>query len=68
MKARKVILTLEVLTDLPVAKLRAADGVSLYYSGNNKHVGEADSLTETFDLVQIQANAVSDKPKQKTKK
>jgi len=63
MKARKVILTIEVLTDLPIAKLRAADGMSLYYSSTNPHVGDLNSLTEALEVVQLQANAVSDKPK-----
>jgi len=70
MKPRKVILTIEVLTDLPIAKLRAADGMSLYYGSSNRYygsgdsfVGDVDSLTEAIELVQLQANAVSDKPK-----
>ncbi|MFZ9960316.1 MAG: hypothetical protein ACO3GP_07980 [Candidatus Limnocylindrus sp.] len=63
MKARKVILTIEVLTNLPVAKLRAADGMSLYYASTNRYVGDLNSLTEVLELVQLQANAVSDKPK-----
>jgi len=63
MKPRKVILTVEVLTDLPIAKLRAADGLSLYYASTNAYVGDLNSLTEALELVQLQANAVSDKPK-----
>jgi len=66
MKARKVILTIEVLTDLPVAKLRAADGVSLYYAETNRYARDyypPGVMTEALELVQLQANAVSDKPK-----
>lgn len=58
MKARKVILTIEVLTDLPIAKLRKADGIGLYYT-----MSDEDVSTEALELVQIQANAVTDKPK-----
>ena len=65
MKPRKVILTIEVLTDLPVAKLRAADGMALYYAeaAHYPYARNDHAVTEVLELVQLQANAVSDKPK-----
>ena len=67
MKPRKVVLTVEVMTDLPVAKLRAADGMALYYGTDNRFVGDLDSLTEALEVVQVNANAICDKPKRKAK-
>lgn len=67
MKARKVVLTVEVITDLPVAKLRAADGMALYYGAGNRFVGDVDSLTEALEVVQVNANAICDKPKRKVR-
>jgi len=51
------------MTDLPVAKLRAADGMALYYGTGNRFVGDVDSLTEALEVVQVNANAICDKPK-----
>jgi len=63
MKARKVILTAEIFTNLPIAKFRVADGMSLYYAIATREALNYDSSIEVLDLVQLQANAVSSKPK-----
>jgi len=70
MKTRKVVLTVEVMTDLPVAKLRAADGMALYYSETNRYARDyypPGALTEALEVVQVNANAICDKPKRKVR-
>lgn len=58
MEPRRVILTLEVLSDLPVAKLRAAQGVSFYWT-DPRWTGDLNSVTEALEVEQLQVNVVA---------
>ncbi|MEY4672713.1 MAG: hypothetical protein RL148_497 [Planctomycetota bacterium] len=58
MEPRRVILTVEVLSDLPVVKLRAAEGLSFYWT-DPRWTGDCNSVTEVLKIEQLQANVVA---------